>query len=66
MGRGLDGTETMSSLRGGDSRSLSRADKGLVEVRVGGRCTGAGHPLCTLEAGICGWEMADIGSGSGQ
>ena len=66
MGRGLDGTETMSSLRAGDSRSLSRAYKVLVEVRVEGRCTGAGHPLCTLAAGICGWEMADIGSGSDQ
>ena len=66
MGRGLDGTETMSSLRAGDSRSLSRAYKVLVEVRVEGRCTSAGHLLCTLEAVICGWEVADIGSGSGE
>ena len=66
MGRGLDGTETMSSLRAGDSRSLSRAYKVLVEVGVEGGCTGAGHLLCTLEAGICGWEVTDIGSGSDQ
>ena len=66
MGRGLDGTETMSSLRAGDSRSLSRAYKVLVEVRVEERCTGVGHLLCTLEAGNCGWEVADTGSGSDQ
>ena len=52
MGRGLDGTETMSSLRAGDSRSLSRAYKVLVEVRVEERCTDVRQLLCTLEAEI--------------
>ena len=66
MRRDPDGTETMSRLRTEDSRPLERAYKVLVEVRVEERCMGVRHLLYAVEAGIGGWEVAGIGSGSGQ
>ena len=64
MRRDPDGTETMSRFWTEDSRPLERAYKVLVEVRVEERCMGVGHLLYALEAGICGWEVADIGNRS--